>query len=297
MHIPVLKEEAIKFLEIKQNDNYIDATCGRGGHLIAILENNGPKGKVMAIDQSPEQIQECRLKTKNFGKRIVLVNDNFSNLFEIVKQEKFGLVRGILFDLGLSSWHLEESKRGFSFLRKEPLDMRYDPTGQLTAEKIVNYWSRADLIKILEEYGEEKFATAIAESIIAARQKKPLENTWQLVEAIEIALPRFYKRQRIHFATKTFQALRIAVNDELAVLEKALSQSLKILDKEGRLVVISFHSLEDRIVKNFFKKEAGQGNLQILTKKPLTASFLEIKQNPRARSAKLRAALKIIIKE
>ncbi len=292
MHIPVLKKEALRLLDIKPNDNLIDATCGRGGHLTAILEKNGPKGKVLGIDQSPEQIKECRLKTKDFGQRAVLVQDNFANLAGIIKKEKFGNVDGILFDLGMSSWHLEGSGRGFSFLKKEPLDMRYGPDNQLTAEKIVNYWSKAELSKILKEYGEEGFAERIAEEIIRTRQERSITNTVQLVEAVKRAVPGFYRRQKTHFATKTFQALRIAVNNELGSLEKALPQALSILIEGGRIVVISFHSLEDRIVKNFFREAAKEEKMEILTKKPVTASREEIKENPRARSAKLRAAIK-----
>jgi 16S rRNA (cytosine1402-N4)-methyltransferase len=292
MHIPVLKKEAIRLLDVKPNENFIDATCGGGGHLTAILEANGPKGKVLGIDQSAEQIKECILKTKDFGQRAVLVQDNFANLAGVTEREKFKNADGILFDLGMSSWHLEGSGRGFSFLKKEPLDMRYGQDNQLTAEKIVNYWSKAELARILKEYGEEGFGERIAEEIIRTRQERPITNTVQLVEAVKRAVPGFYKRQKTHFATKTFQALRIAVNDELGSLEKALPQALSILNEEGRMVVISFHSLEDRIVKNFFRETAKEGNMEILTKKPVTASWEEIKENPRARSAKLRAAVK-----
>ena len=292
MHIPVLKKEAIRLLDVKQNENYIDATCGRGGHLTAILEENGPKGKVLGIDESLEQIKECKLKTKDFGQRAVLVQDNFANLADIVEKERFGNINGILFDLGMSSWHLEGSGRGFSFLKKEPLDMRYGQDNQLTAEKIVNYWSKVELARILKDYGEERFGERIAEEIIRTRQERPVTNTVQLVEAVKRAVPGFYKRQKTHFATKTFQALRIAVNDELGSLEKVLPQALDALREGGRIVVISFHSLEDRRVKNFFREAAKEGKLEIITKKPVTASWEEVKENPRARSAKLRAAVK-----
>jgi 16S rRNA (cytosine1402-N4)-methyltransferase len=296
LHIPVLKNEVIRFLDPKPNENFIDATCGQGGHMSAILEKNGSKGRVLGIDKSSEQIESCKLKTRDFKNRTILVRGDFSELAGIVAREKFKNVRGVVFDLGMSSWHIEGSGRGFSFMKKEPLDMRYDAGSQLTAEKIVNYWSRPELARVLEDYGEERFASRIAEEIVRARQARPLENTLQLVEAVRRAVPGFYKRQRIHFATKTFQALRIAVNDELESLKKALALALEILDGKGRIVVISFHSLEDRIVKNFFREAAKAERLEILTKKPVTASFSEIKENPRSRSAKLRAAAKIINK-
>ncbi|MBZ9573068.1 16S rRNA (cytosine(1402)-N(4))-methyltransferase RsmH, partial [Patescibacteria group bacterium] len=192
---------------------------------------------------------------------------------------------GILFDLGLSSWHLEKSGRGFSFQRNEILDMRYSPKeNPLTSQKILNQWKEKEIEKILREYGEERFARKIARKIIEARKKSPIKSTGQLVEIIGSK----------HFTRKTFQALRIAVNDELGNLKKALPQALEILEGGGRMVVISFHSLEDRIVKNFFREEAKENHLKILTKKPIIPTTEEIQKNPRSSSAKLRAAIKII---
>ena len=292
MHIPVLQNEVLKYLDPKPNQNFIDATIGEGGHAISILERTSPNGKLLGIDWSPEIIENCKLKIQNVKKRITLVCDNFVNLKEIVKRERFLAVSGILFDLGMSSWHLEESGRGFSFLKNEPLDMRYSPQNPLTAEKIVNYWSKSEMEKILREYGEERFAKKIAEKIIEARQSKPIKTTSQLVEIIKKAVLSRYRHQKIHFATRTFQALRITVNDELNNLEKALPQTLEILKPGGRLVVISFHSLEDRIVKNFYRDSSPE-KLKILTKKPVRPQKEEIKINPRARSAKLRAAIKL----
>jgi 16S rRNA (cytosine1402-N4)-methyltransferase len=290
MHIPVLQKEIIKYLEPEPNQNFIDATIGEGGHALAILERTSPDGKLLGIDWSPETIENCKLKIKSFKKRVILVCDNFVNLKEIVKREKFLAVSGILFDLGMSSWHLEESGRGFSFLKNEPLDMRYSPQNLLTAEKIVNYWSKSEIEKILREYGEEPFARKIAEKIIETRTK-PIKTTFQLVTIIKEAVPSRYQHQKIHCATRTFQALRIAVNDELNNLEKALLQTLAILRPGGRLAIISFHSLEDRIVKNFFR-EQDFISLKVLTKKPIRPKEGEIKINPRARSAKLRACQK-----
>ncbi|MFH1780961.1 MAG: 16S rRNA (cytosine(1402)-N(4))-methyltransferase RsmH [Candidatus Nealsonbacteria bacterium] len=283
MHIPVLQKEVIKYLDPKPNENFIDCTFGQGGHSSAILEKNAPNGKILGIDLC------LTLKVKH--PRVVLVQDNFANLAEIVRQYKFKKVKGILLDLGYSSWHLEESKRGFSFQKKESLDMRYNLQNQLTAEKIVNFWSKFEIERIFREYGEERFAQNIAEQIIKERKSKTIETTNHLVEIIASAVPRGYSRQRIHFATRVFQALRIAVNDELNNIEKVLPQALQVLEPGGKLAVISFHSLEDRIVKDFFKNNIAKINL--LTKKPIVPTRQEIIINNRSRSAKLRAAIKI----
>ena len=293
MHIPVLQKEVIEYLDPKPNENFIDCTIGEAGHSLAILEKNGPKGKVLGIDRDPGVIKniESRIPNLEFRKRLVLACDNFANLEEIVKKQNFKQVSGILFDLGMSSWHLEESGKGFSFLRNEPLDMRYNLENPLTAEKIVNYWSKSEIEKILREYGEERFAKKIAERIVESKAK-PIETTFQLIEIIKSVIPRKYQVGRLHPATRTFQALRIAVNDELNNLEKTLPQAINVLSKGGRLVVISFHSLEDRIVKNFYRSSTSI-NLKVLTKKPIGPSKEEIIKNPRSRSAKLRAAIKI----
>jgi 16S rRNA (cytosine1402-N4)-methyltransferase len=297
LHLPVLQKEILEYLDPKPNQNFIDATLGEGGHTLAILERTFPSGKVLGIDWSPEIIENwssALLKIKNLRKRLILVCDNFANLTKIVKKLNFKDVSGILFDLGLSSWHLEKSKRGFSFLREEILDMRYNLKTQiLKASDIVNSWPIYQIEKILREYGQEQFARKISKEIEKERKKNKIQTTFQLVKIIKRATPSWYHHQRIHFATKTFQALRIAVNDELNNLKKALPQTLEILEKSGKLVVISFHSLEDRIVKNFFRENFKKGSLKILTKKPITPSLKEIKSNPRSRSAKLRAGEKI----
>jgi len=290
MHVPVLQKEVLKYLDPKPNQNFIDATVGEGGHTMSILERTSPNGKLLGIDWSPEIIENCKLKIKSFKKRAILVCDNFANLKEIVKRERFPAVSGILFDLGMSSWHLTEAGRGFSFSKNGPLDMRYSPQNPLTAEKIVNYWSKLEIEKILREYGEERFAQKIAEKIIETRTK-PIKTTFQLVEIIKKAVPSGHQHQKIHFATRTFQALRITVNDELNNSEKAFPQALEILKPGGRLVIISFHSLEDRIVKNFYRSRSPI-DLKMLTKKPVRPQKEEIEINPRARSAKLRACQK-----
>lgn len=267
-HIPVLQKEVIKYLNPKPNEDFIDCTVGEGGHALAILEKTRPKGRVLGIDE------KLRLKP---GEKLILAEDNFANLKNIVEKYKFRPVHGILFDLGMSSWHLEESGRGFSFKKRETLDMRYSPERNLlTAEKIVNYWSKFEIEKVLSEYGEEKRAERIAQKIIEARRLRPITSTLQLREIVNKAGAN---------PQLTFQAIRIAVNDELNNLSKALPQAVEILEPGGRLAVISFHSLEDRIVKNFFKNQ----QCQLLTKKPIRPSREEIKINPRSRSSKLRA--------
>ncbi|MBU2635175.1 16S rRNA (cytosine(1402)-N(4))-methyltransferase RsmH [Patescibacteria group bacterium] len=277
MHTPVLKKEVLQYLDPKPNENFIDCTINGGGHTYSILEKTKPNGKVLGIELDKDIFDKLSLSKID---RLVLANDSYTNLKKIVQKHSFGPVNGILFDLGMSSWHLEESERGFTFLKDEPLDMRYSLDNDLSADKIINNYSQKEIEKILKEYGEERFAKRIAKNII---QERPIKTTFQLVKVIG------RRREKIHPATRTFQALRIAVNDELNNLKKGLTQAVEILKPGGRIVVISFHSLEDRIVKNFFK----DSNLNILTKKPTTPSQEEIKINPRSRSAKLRAATKV----
>jgi len=308
VHIPVLQKEVLQYLEPKPNENFIDCTIGKGGHALAILEKNGPNGKVLGIDQDQEIIQCLKRKIKHFEERLILVCDNFVNLEEIVKKQNFKKISGILFDLGMSSWHLEESGRGFSFLRNEPLDMRYDLRNPLKAEKIINFWSEPDIEKILKEFGEENFSEEIAKTIIKERKFGSIKTTFQLVKIIKKAVPLRYQHperqrrgkmseahrpQRLHCATRTFQAIRIAVNEELENLRKVLAIAAEILPVEGKLIVISFHSLEDRIVKNFFREKARENILKIITKKPVRPELKEIKINARSRSGKLRTAVKI----
>jgi 16S rRNA (cytosine1402-N4)-methyltransferase len=299
MHIPVLQKEVVSYLDPKPNENFIDATLGNAGHTMAILEKNGPRGKVLGIDQDPEQIKNTKLNMKDAeGKdRLIAVCDNFANLKGIAEREKMKEVAGIIFDLGMSSWHLDESGRGFSFLREEPLDMRYGDSPRLSAEKILNYESYQEIERILREYGEERFSKKIAERIVEARKVRPIKTTCQLVEIIKEAVPSGYQHQKIHYATRTFQAIRIAVNEELDNLRKALPQAVEILKCKGKIVLISFHSLEDRIVKNFFREKAKENILTIITKKPVVPTKEEIKINPRSRSAKLRAAEKTCLKQ
>lgn len=297
MHIPVLLKEAIYYLDPQPNENFIDATIGEGGHTAAILERNGPKGKVLGIEIDPELYKKLKLcmakfpiSNLQFSNRLILVNDSYANLEKIVKDNNFHRVKGIIFDLGMCSWHLESSGKGFSYQKDEPLDMRFDSRQDLTAAEIVNFWDIEKIEKILKEFGEEKYARRIALAIKEARKKERIITSQQLVNLLRQTLPRNYDNSRIHFATRVFQALRIAVNNELENIEKGLNQALAILEPKGRIVVISFHSLEDRIVKNIFREKAKQNKLKILTKKPITPSLEEIKDNSRSRSAKLRAA-------
>ncbi|MCH8986805.1 16S rRNA (cytosine(1402)-N(4))-methyltransferase RsmH [Patescibacteria group bacterium] len=285
MHIPVLVSEVVEYLNPKRNENFIDATLGGAGHTKAILDHNAPAGKVLGIDLDEDVIRDTRYEIRN-TKRLLLVHGNFADIKEIAKENKFHPVHGILFDLGFSSDQLEQRKRGFSFQKDEPLDMRYDTNNPFDAEKIVNYSSKAEIEVILKEFGEEQFAKEIAREIIETRSIKPITTTKQLVNAVQKATPRWYHKRKIHPATKTFQALRISTNNELENLKQGLKAAVKIVQDQGRIVVISFHSFEDRIVKKFFNETKG---LTIRTKKPITPSQKEIQINPRSRSAKLRA--------
>jgi 16S rRNA (cytosine1402-N4)-methyltransferase len=293
-HLPVLLKEIVQCLDPQPNENFIDCTFGQGGHTLAILEKNGPKGKVLGIEADPKILTNTKYKIQDtkYKNRLVLVNDNFANLEKIVTKEKFINISGVLMDLGISSWHLEESKRGFSFMKDEPLLMRLDAKTQETAKEIVNYWPEQLLVKMLQDYGQERFARRIAKAICLSRKAKPIESTFQMVKIIKSAVPKNYERGRLHPATRTFLALRLTVNKELENLEKILPQALKVLERNGKLAVISFNSLEDRLVKTFFKEEARQGNIKVISKKPITPGWPEITANPRARSAKLRVAVK-----
>ncbi|MDP2820906.1 MAG: 16S rRNA (cytosine(1402)-N(4))-methyltransferase RsmH [bacterium] len=297
MHQPVLIKEVIENLNLEKGIKAIDCTFGQGGHTFAIWEKIKPSGKILAFERDPILYEKGNEKIKEQGleEKIILKNANFVFLEDIFKNEReFEKPQAILFDLGLSSWHLDESKRGFSFKNCEPLDMRFNPYGEeLTAHEIVNKWEEENLAGFFKELGEERFAKRIAEKIVTERKNRTIENTSQLVEIIKTAVPAWYCGKKIHWATRSFQALRILVNQELDNLEKSLPQAIEILDKKGRIAVISYHSLEDRITKHFFKKQAQKQTIKILTKKPIIPSEEEIEKNPRSRSAKLRVVEKI----
>jgi len=291
MHKPVLKKEVIELLNPKPNENFIDATFGEGGHTKEILKKIKPKGKILAIEFDPVLYNKF---LKHPLERVIIVNDSFVNLREIARKKGFENPDGILFDLGVTLWHFKQSKRGFSFERNEPLDMRINPKKQkLKAKHLINQLSQEEIEEILKKYGEERFARKIAKELVKKRKKEEIKTTFQLIEVLKKALPRWYQKRKIHFATKVFQALRIAVNDELENLKVGLNQAIEILKKGGRLGVISFHSLEDRIVKKIFKEWERERKVCILTKKPITPSFEEIKTNPSSRSAKLRVVKKL----
>ncbi len=291
-HIPVLKEEVLEQLTPKRNENFVDCTAGEGGHTFAIIEKTAPGGKVLAVDRDGRNIELIGKKAGGLGlkSRVVAREGNYAEIKEIIEKESFGDISGILLDLGPSSWHIDESGRGFSFKRDELLDMRYNNKEGITAWDIINSWPPEEIELILGEFGEERFAKRITRAIVARRKIKKIETASDLAKLVERVVP---KTKKIHPATQTFQALRITVNGELDNLEKLLPVAIGLLDKGGRLVVISFHSLEDRIVKSFFREMAKEGKIRISTKRPITPGDGEIRENPRSRSAKLRTAIKI----
>lgn len=294
-HIPVLINQVLKLLEIKQEGVYIDCTLGAGGHSEEILKTPNFNGRLYAIEADERNLAEAEKRLNDYS-NVHLIRDNFENLDTIGQKilEEDGHIDGILFDLGLSSLHVDEAERGFSFQHEGPLDMRYDTRQKRTAADIIHHYSLKDLFFIFRTYGEEKFAHRIASEIIRSRKSQPFKTTLQLADFIAARIPHGgHRRYKIHPATRIFQALRIATNREIEVLQTGLAGAVKILSPRGRLVVISYHSLEDRIVKHFFKAEAAQGHLKILTKKPIPPDLDEINNNPRSRSAKLRAAEKL----
>ena len=291
-HIPVLADEVIKFLDPKKNENFIDCTLGDGGHSAELLRRTAPNGKVLGFDLDSEAVKVVRKNLEEFGSRLIVRNESYANLNKAVAEEKFGPADGALMDFGFSSPQLEDRGRGFSFQRDEPLDMSYSTAADhLTAAEIVNVWTKDEITRVLAEFGEEHLAERIAAKIVSARHHKHIISTVQLVEVIKAAVPKNYEHGRIHPATRTFQALRIAVNGELDSVNAVLPQALAALKPGGRLVCISFHSLEDRLVKSFFKEMSAKRKIEILTPKPITATEKEIQNNPRSRSAKLRAAI------
>jgi len=283
----------MEILSPETGQKFIDATAGGGGHSLAILEKIYPNGQLLAIDLDRVALERVEKRivaiNQNLKNNLILVQGNFADIDEIAKKNGLAKVDGIMADLGFSSDQLEQSGRGFTFKINEPLDMRYNVSQSLTAREIINQWPQEKIDEILKSYGEERFAGRIASEIIKSRQVKSIITTFELIAAVSRAVPKFYQHARIHFATKTFQSLRIAVNDELGNLERFLASSFGLLNGGGRLVIISFHSLEDRIIKNFFRQLKQEKLAEILTKKPIGPSTEEIKINPRSRSAKLRA--------
>lgn len=306
-HVPVLLHEAIEGLNIKEDGIYVDCTLGGGGHSRAILDRlHG--GTLISIDQDDRALAEAKNKLTSLENVVHIVKSNFVRLGEILDQLNIKQVDGVLFDLGVSSPQLDEAERGFSYQHDAPLDMRMDQSGDLTAEMVVNEWDEEEIARILHLYGEEKFARKIAKHIVEKRKYSPIKTTVQLAEIIKEAIPAFARRTGGHPAKRSFQAIRIAVNRELEVFEKALNIAIDRLAPKGRVAVITFHSLEDRIAKETFLAHSAkctcppdfpvcvcgnQAELKVITRKPIVPSEEELEHNRRARSAKLRIAEKI----
>ena len=306
LHKPVLYKEIIHALQPKNRGRYIDGTVGAGGHARGILEACAPDGRLLGLDVDPQALAIARETLAPYGERVVLTQASYTSLLDVMEHLQWDAVDGIILDLGVSSMQLDEAGRGFSFQHEAPLDMRFNPQQGMSAADLVNGAGEEELAEILFRYGEEPQARRIARSIVRAR---PIMTTVQLAEIVKRAYP---GHSRMHPATRTFQALRIAVNEELSALEAALPQAVEALKPGARLAVISFHSLEDRIVKDFFRQESKDrlnppyerlyeverhAALKVITRKPITPASEEIEENPRARSAKLRVAEKIRARE
>lgn len=284
-HYPVMKEEVLKYLNVREGGIYVDATCGHGGHSRRILEA-GKNILLYGLDKDAEAVEDISKKLSGF-KNFRALHSGYENLDRILESEEISGVDGILMDLGFSSNQIQDGERGFSFQTEGPLDMRYDRTAPLTAGEIVNRWSRNDLVWLFENYGEITKAKKFVSALIERRREKEFETTTELADFI-VKYCRY--RKKIHPATKFFMALRIATNDEMETVKQGLTKASEALKSGGRLVVISFHSIEDRIVKHFFRNT---GALSVLTKKPVTAGEEEQAANPESRSAKLRACEKL----
>ena len=292
-HQSVMLEEAVSSLNLKHGSIVVDGTLGGGGHSLAILEKIVPGGRLIGIDADAEAINKAAQHLKDFDDSFKLVNDNFRNIDSLLAKEDIKTVDAILLDLGISSYQIEDGSRGFSIKHDSRLDMRMDKSLNLSAYDIVNRYKEQDLSDIIEKYGEERFHKKIARYIKEARSNKQIETTRELAEVVRKAIGYRGRNQRIDPATRTFQAIRIVVNDELGSLEEGLKKAVFWLKSGGRIAVISFHSLEDRIVKNLFRGYSNLGVLKIITKKPLQPAHEETIKNPRARSAKLRVAERI----
>ncbi|MBT2756116.1 16S rRNA (cytosine(1402)-N(4))-methyltransferase RsmH [Mesobacillus foraminis] len=307
-HTTVLLEEAVEGLNIDPNGIYVDCTLGGAGHSELILSKLSENGRLFAFDQDETAIESAREKLARFGDKLVIIKSNFLHLKDELEKQGIHEVDGVLYDLGVSSPQLDTPERGFSYHHDAPLDMRMNQEADTSAYDVINRWTYEQLVKIFFRYGEEKFSKQIARKIEAAREAKPIETTGELVELIKEAIPAPARRKGGHPAKRIFQAIRIAVNDELGVFEKSLDQAIEILGKGGRISVITFHSLEDRICKVTFKKaseipplppglpiipEEFKPKVKLITRKPILPTDEELEANNRARSAKLRVAEKL----
>lgn len=304
-HAPVLLKETIDGLNIKENGIYLDGTLGGGGHSRQILERLGENGRLIGLDKDIEAIEYTREKLSVYGEKFLAVNEDYEFFDKVLDDLGIELIDGILLDIGVSSYQFDKGERGFSYNYDAPLDMRMDRNSQLTAKKIVNEYSEDELTKIFYEYGEEKWAKRIAEFIVKDRKEKDIETTFELTEIIKKAIPSRVRREGGHPSRQVFQALRIETNDELGKLKRSINRMVKRLNKGGRIAVISFHSLEDRIVKEEFKELNldcicppefpkcvcdKKREVKIITRKPIVAGKEELEFNHRSRSAKLRIA-------
>lgn len=288
-HTPVLVDEAIEGLRVTPGGSYIDCTVGEGGHASAILEAASPGGRLLGIDMDPAALATAEDRLYEHRDRFALANDSFRNLEAVARERGFGCVDGILMDLGLSSLQLEGEGRGFSFRNEEPLDMRFDPSQELSAWYVVNHYSELELTRIFRSFGEERRADRIAQAVVETR---PIDTSLHLAQVVSGVVRRPWSR--VHPATQVFQAIRMEVNGELENLSMALEQTLHLLKPEGRLVVISYHSLEDRLVKTFLRRESREvGGLRIVNKKIISPSREEVRFNRRSRSARMRVAERI----
>ncbi|WP_316275770.1 16S rRNA (cytosine(1402)-N(4))-methyltransferase RsmH [Bacillus velezensis] len=306
-HKTVLLRETVDGLNIKPDGTYVDCTLGGAGHSTYLLQQLSEKGRLIAFDQDDTALENAKKTLSEYKGQLILVKSNFRYLKECLHEHGITSVDGILFDLGVSSPQLDTPERGFSYHHDAPLDMRMDQSAALTAKEVVNEWRYEDLVRIFFKYGEEKFSKQIARKIEEAREKSPIQTTGQLVDLIKDAIPAPARRSGGHPAKRVFQAIRIAVNDELQVFEEALLQAIEVLKPGGRVSVITFHSLEDRMCKTTFKEKSSlpelplglpvipeefEPELKLITRKPITASKEELEENNRARSAKLRIAEK-----
>lgn len=280
----------MEYLRCEPRGVYVDATLGEGGHAEEILKRSAPHGILIGIEWDEEAIEEAKRKLEPYGRRVRIFRENFIHLQELLREEKIEEVDGILLDLGLSSLQLEKAERGFSFQKEGPLDMRMDRRTQQTATDLVNHLSVAELEKMLKEFGEERWAKRIARAIVMEREKEPIRTTQALRKVVHQVIPKRFHSRRIDPATKTFQALRIKLNKELENLKRILDSGWQVLRKGGRFVVLSFHSLEDRMVKEAFGRLEKEGRMKIVTPKPISPTLSERIENPRSRSAKLRCA-------